>query len=290
MAAVQNLLAVSLSLGVATASHAWYGWDNLPNSTFVAFESDLIWSEVEFDPAHGDTNVYLATQFYLTNHGGYFGGQFWSDGSQHMLFSIWDYNDTVKNAGWDQETSPWCERFGGEGEGAHCGLGATFEFGRAYRFRMAFRDQNATGDFWRVTVTDVVAGNETLLGDIYLGAVEGIGRAGTVQPSGCAFQEYFTGGDFISEAGWVGPYIEAEGTGDLFVATSAVPDCDEPSTVTDCIHGAGCGAGRFETAQGHGIEKNCTEGENMWAAGAPRVAGPPPGARPLVQTPTTAMA
>ena len=127
-------------------------------------------------------------------------------------------------------------------------------------------------------------------GDIYLGAVEGIGRAGTVQPSGCAFQEYFTGGDFISEAGWVGPYIEAEGTGDLFVATSAVPDCDEPSTVTDCIHGAGCGAGRFETAQGHGIEKNCTEGENMWAAGAPRVAGPPPGARPLVQTPTTAMA
>ena len=47
--AVQNLLAVSLSLGVATASHAWYGWDNLPNSTFVAFESDLIWSEVEFE-------------------------------------------------------------------------------------------------------------------------------------------------------------------------------------------------------------------------------------------------
>ena len=145
--AVQNLLAVSLSLGVATASHAWYGWDNLPNSTFVAFESDLIWSEVEFDPAHGDTNVYLATQFYLTNHGGYFGGQFWADGSQHVLFSIWDYNDTVKNAGWDQQTSPWCERFGGEGEGAHCGLVAHFELGRAYTFRMAFRDQNATGDF-----------------------------------------------------------------------------------------------------------------------------------------------
>ena len=25
-----------------------------------------------------------------------------------MLFSIWDYNETFKNAWWNEETSPWC--------------------------------------------------------------------------------------------------------------------------------------------------------------------------------------
>lgn len=259
----------------AAASHTWYGFDTLPDpavAKLVAFESDLVWTEVE---QTDKTNVYLATQFYIgaagkTHHGGYFGGQFHADGSNAVLFSIWDFNETVKNAWWSEDASPWCKRFGGEGQGAHCDIAVKFEIGLPYRFRMEFSHQNATGDFWNATVTDLKARKEQLIGQIYLGSVPGVGRAGGVLAQSVSFQEYYTGGDFLSAAGWIGPRVDDD-RGETYTATRASADCNEPSTVSACIPGYGCGSPYSHTVEGKGIGKNCSQA--MWGGGGAPLVG-----------------
>ena len=79
-----------------------------------------------------------------------------SDGSHSILFSIWDHNATAKNAWWDEGSSPWCARFGGEGEGAHCGRLFKFEEGRNYTFALEYDAdksvKNGSGEFWSAEV------------------------------------------------------------------------------------------------------------------------------------------
>jgi len=86
-----------------------------------------------------------------------------------------------------------------------------------------------------------------------------------------SFQEYYTGGDFVSAAGWIGPRLEDD-RGETYAATTASADRNEPSTVTACIPGYGCGAPYSHTKEGHGVGKNCST--HMWGnAAAPSLVG-----------------
>jgi len=243
---------ISFFIESVISSHAWYSFpSNALNAKLTTFESTLTWTRVETG------NVYFATQFWFEcGQGGYFGGQFHQDGSQMVLFSIWDFNATLKTA---QPSSPWCNRFGGEGEGTQCKLKYPMEFDIDYTFKMVYDGRNASGEFWSTSVTNMKTGKNTSIGQIIL--LDSVaGSYGLLKPSSVCFQEYYTGGDFYSGAAWTGPWFNGRSSAGI-VAIDADADCNEPSHVNDCLRNY-CGPPVVFSEQGHGITKNCSK--HMW--------------------------
>lgn len=249
---VLSLLVLSVSFQLVKPSHTWYSFpSNASSAKLTTFESTLTWTRVETG------NVYFATQFWFEcGQGGYFGGQFHDDGTQHALFSIWDINATLKTA---QGSSPWCHRFGGEGEGAQCPLKYPMEIGVDYTFKMVYDGRNASGEFWSASVTNEKSGIKTLIGQIIL-LDSVVGSYGMLKVGSVSFQEYYTGGDFYSGAAWTGPWFNGRSsTG--YVAIDGDADCNEPSHVNDCLRDY-CGPPVSFSEEGRGITKNCTK--HMW--------------------------
>ena len=169
---------------------------------------------------------------------GYFGGQYHGDGSHAVDYAIWDSNATSKSSQPmnDGLPSPQCERFGGEGTGAHCGRGVDLFKGHEYSYHIELTVQNASGAGWSASIVDEYTGKETKIGGLFLhnneltphgSDVSGYGRLSTashVSPStapvvtpvgGISFMEYYMYNDhaydpehkllFYSSFGWIGP-------------------------------------------------------------------------------------
>lgn len=254
-----TLILPTLLLG-ARSQHAWYSWDT-EETDFKNFASYLRWTQAD----KGD--VYLATQFYTGCSGGYFGGQLHSDGTHSILFSMWDFNASAKTA---HGVSPWCGRFGGEGEGAHCGLEYVFEFGVEYRYTLT-KASNSSGTLWSVTVTkEGPTEVPTFLGTIFI-ASEGLEKDCTVlEPRSVSFQEYYLGGTFYSAAAWRGPFLSRDPQGAPALHAGLAPvdaaaDCGNAtahSNVSSSVPLGPAGAPNVFYQMGGNTEHGCEA--SMW--------------------------
>lgn len=256
----KSFLLSSLLLIPCVSQHAWYSFKTREQN-FDNFTSYLRWTQVE----KGD--VYLATQFYTGCSGGYFGGQVHSDGTHSILFSMWDFNATLKNS---QGVSPWCARFGGEGEGAHCGLEYLFEFGVDYRFTLT-KSSNASGALWSASVTKEGSSPvPTFLGTIFIGAEDlphTVEECTVLAPSSVSFQEYYLGGTFYSAANWRGPFLNHNPLRQIegIMAYDAASDCGNatyPSNVSSTVPLGPSGAPNAFYQQGGNTEHGCEK--SMW--------------------------
>ena len=263
----RSVALVSAAVALAAdpkSSHARYSFAaSVPPS--LGISSTLVWTAI--DPrVPANRGVFLATQFHFEHgNGGYFGGQFHPDGSQTVIFSIWDANATAKTSHPD---APTCGRFGGEGEGSHCEVGLNFSLGTAYDFSVSRVSQNASGSAWVGEVLWKVGKvyYRLAIGRLFLrdaaGAPPGSGY-GMLQPWALSFQEYYLGVavQFHSAAGWIGPTLWSRpGEPPL----EAVGDCAAKEAVTACIPGVGCGRPNVFFEHGAAVRQNCSGG-NMWA-------------------------
>lgn len=266
-----SLFLSSLLFMPCLSQHAWYSFQTTQKD-FDNFTSYLSWTQAE----KGD--VYLATQFWTGCSGGYFGGQLHSDGTHSILFSIWDFNATVKNS---RGASPWCARFGGEGEGSHCGLDYVFEFGVEYRFTMT-KESNASGVIWSASVTkEGAAPVSTFLGSIFIDVTSlprTVEECAVLGPTSVSFQEYYLGGDFYSAANWRGPFLNHNPMGQVegIVAYDANADCSAnttyPSNVSSSVPLGPSGRPNAFFQQGgstpHGCEKSMWQHAGCTALGS----------------------
>ena len=135
------------------------------------------------------------------------------------LFSCWDASATVQT-GWVPNTPGYCERFGGEGTGAHCIVPITLRPGVRYAVRVAFAGavevrprlspggvllQAAThacfrgalqvagvaGAAWAGTITDLSTQAVTPIGTLFHPSVPGHLGYGNLTIAAADFQEYF---------------------------------------------------------------------------------------------------
>lgn len=196
---------VCKSTDIGTSGHAYYGAGPDAPARFAELEYDTIWTQM---PETG-SNCYASMMMYWSGAGGYMGSQFHSDGEQWVLFSIWDHNSTVKNS---HAASPNCLRFGGEGEGSHCPVTMKLSVGSRYRFHVAQTAKNSSGVVWTATVTDLDSKKLTTIGSLFWDEAAAGVPLGTISNAPIAFQEYYTGGNFSSAVGFVGPY-GIDGTG-----------------------------------------------------------------------------
>lgn len=246
--------------GPCFGQHTWYSF-NTNGSNFNNLTSYLRWTEAETG------NVYMATQFYTGCSAGYFGGQLHSDGTHFILFSLWDYNATLKNS---HGVSPWCSRFGGEGEGSHCGLDFVFEFGVDYQFTLS-KSFNSSGALWSASVTKVgPMPVETFLGTIFIDARDlphTIEECTVLSPSAISFQEYYLGGSFYSAANWRGPFLNHDPMRQIdgVAAFDASGDCGNASYASNVSSSPPVGPTGAPNAffqQGGSTEHGCEK--SMW--------------------------
>jgi len=222
---------------VGTSSHACY---NFPSGQAPSthFEAGIIW--VEVDPKGF---VYGAMQFWFENgQGGYFGGQYLSDGSHIYNYAIWDYSDSAVNT--SMGVDPWCTRFGGEGAGSHCQVTVNFTYQHEYRMKLIYNKSTTTQDWWTASAVDLTNNKTTYIGTLGLdntkkicpvyGNIKGDGNTG--------FQEYPGGGNFYSGFGWTGPYILDPKTSTFVTAGKAVTcGVDAHHGLSDVIPSVGTG-------------------------------------------------
>lgn len=190
---------VCKSTDIGTSGHAYYGAAPGAPTRFAALEYDTIWTQM---PATG-SNCYASMMMYWGGAGGYMGSQLYSDGEQWVLFSIWDHNLTVKNS---HAAAANCLRFGGEGEGSHCPVTMKLRVGARYQFHVVQTAKNSSGVVWTATVTDLGTQNLTTIGSLYWDEAAAGVPLGTISNAPIAFQEYYTGGNFSSAVGFVGPF------------------------------------------------------------------------------------
>ena len=106
---------------------------------------------------------------------------------------------------------------------------------------------NETGQFWSFTLTDTVTSVSTYAGTLFLSDTtdkqgnhyKGYGK---LKVGSVSFMEYFLGGDFHSEAGWIGPkFFNSADPSNPNLPTTSVADAEGNSTVNSCIPGYPCG-------------------------------------------------
>ena len=110
--------------------------------------------------------------WYALGPGGYMGLQAWLDGSSmtyRALFSCWDYSAKVQT-GWvtgEPGFEGFCERFGGEGTGAHCIIPVQLEQGAQYTVRVEYAGRHKdSGNLWRGLFIDVGTNTTTVIGTL----------------------------------------------------------------------------------------------------------------------------
>ncbi len=226
---------VCKSTDIGTSGHAYYGAGPSAPARFAALEYDTVWTQM---PETG-SNCYASMMMYWSGAGGYMGSQFHSNGEQWVLFSIWDRNSTVKNS---HPAASNCLRFGGEGEGSHCPVTMKLRVGSRYRFHVAQTSKNSSGVVWTATVTDLRTKKLTTIGSLYWDEAAAGVPLGTISSAPIAFQEYYTGGNFSSAVGFVGPYgIDDAGAKHEMATAACISDgklCP-PLVAAACLCAAG---------------------------------------------------
>lgn len=201
-------------------------------------------------------NVYLSTATGTGCNSGYFGAQFHSDGTQLVLFSMWDAPSYKNSTEWEAQgipASPNCRRnpldSTGKSTGVQCAIPAppgtngtgtnnvSFSFGVPYTFEFGIIDQNASGALWEVSVFDPSHKNSISVGKMFLvdapmglpaDKCRGLGTAQappTLGPSAYTFMEYYESPtDFVSSATWAN--MKTTGPqGAVFHASDIVSEC-----------------------------------------------------------------
>lgn len=233
-------------------NYAHYQWPTLPAGTYAtAVEMDHVWVVL---PTAKDTNgnaVFASTQQWYgpSSVGAYMGTQAWLQENGTMayraLFSVWDASPMVQTS-WLPGPG-YCERFGGEGTGAHCIIAVQLVQGLTYRVRVEYigRAQNASGAWgaaWRGTFTDVAANASVAIGTLFHpDMAPGVNGYGNLTIVAADFQEYFLSSACTAQAvagiGLTGPRFTLT-TGAVVTPVHAsadyVADCAF-SDVTGCI-------------------------------------------------------
>eukprot|EP01059_Diplonema_ambulator_P030893 TRINITY_DN548_c0_g1_i3.p1 TRINITY_DN548_c0_g1~~TRINITY_DN548_c0_g1_i3.p1 ORF type:complete len:303 (+),score=70.22 TRINITY_DN548_c0_g1_i3:43-951(+) len=220
---------VCKNTAIGTSGHAIYGYPS-GTPTFDSLEYIVKW--IEMPPGF---DCYAAMMIYWEGAGGYMGSQFHSDGTQIIDFAIWDVNGTVQNS----LPLGQCSRFGGEGEGAHCETTQNIKLGQEYKFQVTQTFANATGVAWGITFTDVQTGTVHQGGSLFWDEAMSGTKLGKIQPSSISFQEYYTGGNFNSSVGFVGPTGIAGTT--TYLPSTAQCSSDDHHNCNDTIPGIGSG-------------------------------------------------
>mmetsp|Transcript_113810 Transcript_113810/g.332470 ORF Transcript_113810/g.332470 Transcript_113810/m.332470 type:complete len:401 (-) Transcript_113810:234-1436(-) len=261
-------LLLASALGPSAGQHATYRFATL-RSSFESLVTYLRFEHVE------PGNAYVATKFFTGCSIGKFGGQIHADGSQALVLGVWDYDGIYGSA---RAESPWCTRFSQgrghvwpAGTGVRCIVETRFQAGSQYRFSLS-KEGNSSGTLWSL---DVSSGDSTSqVGSVFVSQI-GVGRdCSLLEPEAESSMEYYTGGDFHTEASWQGPFLGGDGG-------LAPVDVD-----VDCGADAGLAAVPAEAAsrgppdllfrRGHSMPHAC-ERRSLWAlaAGSPRPSRPP---------------
>ncbi len=155
----------------------------------------------------GFSYIYSAFTFGFEPTGGYTGLQQVGN-TKKVLFSIWDIpTDITANPAHAN-----CGRFGGEGTGAKCIMDYNWVEGHEYRLRVERNSTNESGDIWAGYIKDMVMGEETIIGKIFLENVYGLVGYGLIKAHTAIFLEYFGGVSYCDEniphtkVIWRGPY------------------------------------------------------------------------------------
>jgi len=208
------------------SGHAQYSWA-YGTSEFDEISYDVRWNSMP--PGH---SAYASMQFWFSNDvGGYMGTQFHADGTQLLDFAIWD---GAGRPGSSHPGSPWCTRFGHEGDGSHCEKGVSLSVGQTYQLRLFKTAQSAQGSTWTSTI------NGMSIGSLFFDE-QSAGALGRLKPQAVGFLEYFMdqSASFDASVGFQGPY--GLSNGEQQTASSAVCDCDENTGCESCAPGFGCG-------------------------------------------------
>lgn len=218
-------------------TYAHYKWPS-GHSSALGIRVNHIWTTLpNTTETHGNA-VYAATQqWYTSGPGGYMGTQAWRDGNGKMqyraLFACWDADKTHKT-GWIDEPDGHCERFGGEGVGAHCIIPYTLKQGMEYAVELAFHGSNSTGAFWKGTITDMTNNITTNIGTLYYPNYKGNIGYGNMQINAADFLEWFEADGCENQAtagvGLLGPYLT------LPDKTIIIPTQATGSYVSGCPH------------------------------------------------------
>lgn len=205
------------------SGHAWY---NLPSGKVDELQYYVIWKEM---PEQHD--LYASFEFYWDGTTGYMGSQFHSDGTQILDFAIWD-SDSVPGTA---QPLGNCERFGGEGNGAHCEVAVSLERGQNYLFRLYKSSQSGRGSTWSCEL------NGQKFGDIFFDEVSAGSALGQLNPNGVSFNEYFADSyaSFDASVGFIGPYGKING--ETIFPSDATCDCDDGTSCSPTIDGVGSG-------------------------------------------------
>lgn len=217
---------------------------------------------------HGNA-VFASTQMWMAaGPGGYMGTQRWLDTSSgrmvsKALFSMWDASDTIMT-GW---RGPNCERFGGEGTGAHCLIDFDTRPNISYTVRLAADGANSSGAFWTGSVTDTSSGATTVIGTLFHPNFNGHVGYGSIQVQAASFVEYFLAdgcdNQAVSGIGLIGPSFN----NNSIVASQASPDYAGDclfDDVTGCIPGLGCGAPYVYLTAGGQTQRTTPKDTPLW--------------------------
>lgn len=218
-------------------------------------EADYVWITAP-DPDEKNANAVFASNMFWfeTGQGGYMGTQVWRAGVTdekwgflfggdvifRIIFAIWDGdNGTNQQAmpGTDAVSAENCERFGGEGTGAHCFIHYEFKLGRAVgvRTRHHGRSEDESGDFWSGTAFDPITGREDAIGMIFVPDKDGHRGFGQMQPwnSRKSFLEYYDATGCHNQA-----FVEVALRGPWFNDRSITPTECKAEYENECVHEA----------------------------------------------------
>ena len=263
---LERSLAAAAVAGPGTYAH--YALPATPGGA-TDMEHAVVWVvEPGADETHGNA-IFASTQMWMqAGPGGYMGTQRYRDaGSGKMvgtaIFSMWDANATVMT-GW---RGPNCERFGGEGTGAHCLIDFDLVANDTYIVKLAADGRNASGAFWTGTITDMRSSKATTIGTLFHPNYNGAVGYGPIQVAAASFVEYFEAdgceGQAVSGIGLLGPLFN-----NMTVRpTQATPDYAEPcdySDVTGCIPGLTCGEPKVYLTAGGKTKRTTPKGTPLW--------------------------
>ena len=156
-------------------------------------EHAVVWvHEPGADETHGNA-VFASTQmWHAAGPGGYLGTQRWLDTAtgkmvSKAIFSMWDASADVMTS-W---VGPNCERFGGEGTGAHCTIDYDLVANDTYIVKYAAAGSNSSGAMWRGTIYDMRSSKTTTIGTLFLPNYKGAVGYGALEVAAASFIEYF---------------------------------------------------------------------------------------------------
>jgi hypothetical protein len=261
--------AAAAASGPGTYAH--YALPATPGGS-TDIEHAVVWTlEPGADEKHGNA-IFASTQMWqLAGPGGYMGTQRFLDTSTGRvvgtaIFSMWDASATVQT-GW---RGPNCERFGGEGTGAHCLIDFDLVAEDTYIVKVAADGHNASGAFWTGTVYDMRNSRTTTIGTLFHPNFNGAVGYGPLQVAAASFVEYFEADGCENQAqvgiGMLGPLFSnqtirpTQATGDY---AGGSPPCNF-SDVTGCIPGLACGQPKVFHSVGGKVKRTTPAGVPLW--------------------------